>query len=413
MLGRDEEELRALGALWTAREIAQQPAMLRKTHTVLVAGKDALERFFRPLLNRAATRVILTGAGTSAFIGECLAPYLAAKLPCRVEAIPTTDLVCAPYLYFEAGTPTLLVSFGRSGNSPESVAALDLAEQFVGGIHHLAITCNPDGALARRIAAAGNGMAILLPEETHDRSFAMTSSFSCMTYAALAALASEASGQRGDPIVRAPDTRPEPGSSARAALSGIDGMEARVEHVAQAVEAVIAAQADAMKTLAGRRHERVVYLGSHIFKGLAREAALKMLELTDGGMIAAYDSPLGFRHGPKTIVNDKTLVVIFLSNDDYTRRYDIDLLDEIRRDGRYGGLLAISGRDEDVPAGVERILIPTMGDAEDVDLLIPFIAAPQMLAFEESISRGLSPDKPNTSGTVNRVVQGVRIHAVR
>ena len=274
MLGRDEEELRGLGALWTAREIAQQPAMLRKTHTVLVAGKDALERFFRPLLNRAATRVILTGAGTSAFIGECLAPYLAAKLPCRVEAIPTTDLVCAPYLYFEAGTPTLLVSFGRSGNSPESVAALDLAEQSVGGIHHLAITCNPDGALARRIAAAGNGVAILLPEETHDRSFAMTSSFSCMTYAALAA------------------------------LSGIDGMEARVEHVAQAVEAVIAAQADAMKTLAGRRHERVVYLGSHIFKGLAREAALKLLELTDGGMIAAYDSPLGFRHGPKTIVNE-------------------------------------------------------------------------------------------------------------
>ena len=62
---------------------------------------------------------------------------------------------------------------------------------------------------------------------------------------------------------------------------------------------------------------------------------------------------------------------------------------------------------------VERILIPAMGDAEDVDLLIPFIAAPQMFAFEGSISRGLSPDKPNTSGTVNRVVQGVRIHAVR
>jgi GNAT superfamily N-acetyltransferase len=37
--------------------------------------------------------------------------------------------------------------------------------------------------------------------------------------APLAALASEASGQRGDPIVRAPDTRPEPGSSARAALA--------------------------------------------------------------------------------------------------------------------------------------------------------------------------------------------------
>ncbi len=131
---------------------------------------------------------ILTGAGTSAFIGECLAPYLAARLPCRVEAIATTDLVSAPYLYFEAGTPTLLVSFGRSGNSPESVAALDLAEQFVGEIHHLAITCNRGRRACPQVGTAGNGMAILLPEETHDRSFAMTSSFSCMTYAALAAL---------------------------------------------------------------------------------------------------------------------------------------------------------------------------------------------------------------------------------
>ena len=49
-LGRDEGELQALGALWTAREIAQQPAMLRKTHAALVAREDALERFLRPLL---------------------------------------------------------------------------------------------------------------------------------------------------------------------------------------------------------------------------------------------------------------------------------------------------------------------------------------------------------------------------
>jgi tagatose-6-phosphate ketose/aldose isomerase len=166
-----------------------------------------------------------------------------------------------------------------------------------------------------------------------------------------------------------------------------------------------------MKALAGRGYERVVYLGSHMFKGLAREAALKLLELTDGGMIAAYDSPMGFRHGPKTIVTGKTLVVVFLSNEPYTRRYDLDLLAEIERDRRHGALLAISGQDLD--AGVERILIPDMRDAEDVDLLIPFIAAPQMFAFEASLQRGLSPDKPNVSGTVNRVVQGVRIHPFR
>ena len=132
-------------------------------------------------IGRITERIgIMTGAGTSAFIGECLAPYLGACLPCRVEAIPTTDLVAAPSLYFEAETPTLLVSFARSGDSPESVAALELAERSVHGMHHLAITCNRDGALARRIGAAGNGMALLLPAETNDRGFAMTSSFTGM-----------------------------------------------------------------------------------------------------------------------------------------------------------------------------------------------------------------------------------------
>ena len=190
-------------------------------------------------------------------------------------------------------------------------------------------------------------------------------------------------------------------------------MQARVDRIAQAMETVIAVQAAAMKALAARKYERVVYLGSHIFKGLAREAALKLLELTDGGMITAYDSPLGFRHGPKTMVNERTLVVSFLSNDAYARRYDLDLLEEIFRDRKAGSVLALSGRDEGMPAGVERILIPGMEDAQDVDLLIPFIAAPQMLAFEAAIGRGLSPDNPNISGIVHRVVQGVRIHAVK
>jgi tagatose-6-phosphate ketose/aldose isomerase len=378
--GRDEAELEALGGRWTAREIAQQPAMLRQTHSALAAGADALAHFLRPLLGRPATRVVLTGAGTSAFIGECLAPYLAGKLPCRVEAIPTTDLVCAPRLYLERETSTLLVSFARSGNSPESVAAVELAEALLGDIRHLGITCNRQGALARRLATAGRAMTILLPEETDDRGFAMTSSFSCMTWAGLAA------------------------------LSGIDGMQPRVERIARAVEGVIAAQAARMQELARGTHGRVVYLGSHVFKGLAREAALKLTELTDGALVAVHDSPLGFRHGPKTIVDEATLVAMFLSNDDHARRYELDLVGEIVREARHRTLLVISARDDGVPAAVEQIGVPDMAGAEDVDLLFPYIAAPQMLAFEAAISRRLAPDHPNVAGTVHRVVQGVRIH---
>lgn len=378
LLGFDEATLERKGGLWTAREIVQQPEMLRRTQAILMAKKAEIEAFLKPLLARKV-RVILTGAGTSAFIGTCLAPALAAQLKVRVEAIPTTDLSCAPQLYFEADTPTLLVSFGRSGNSPESVAAVELADRFVTDLHHLVVTCNADGALAR-YAATARGYTILLPEETHDRSFAMTSSFSCMTYAALSA------------------------------LSGIDALQGRIDAIANATQGVIDGYTAAMQQVASEGYERIVYLGSHIFQGLAQESGLKLLELTNGGLVTMFDSPLGFRHGPKTIVNSKTLVVVFFSNNAYTRGYDGDLLDELLRDNDAARLIAITAQDGVSVKAADTVRVTGLEKAEDVDLLFPYIICPQIFAFHESLRHNLTPDKPNASGTVNRVVQGVRIH---
>lgn len=381
LFGFDAKTLEARGGLWTAREIAQQPQMLRETQSLLMARRDEITAFLKPVLAPANARIILTGAGTSAFIGECLAPVLATQLKRRVEAIATTDLACAPQLYFEKDTPTLLVSFGRSGNSPESLAAVELADRFVSTLCHLVITCNDDGALAR-YAAQDRGLTILLPEATHDRSFAMTSSFSCMTYAALSA------------------------------LSGVDTFEPRIDAIATAVQSVISDYSEAMKLAADQGFERIVYLGSHIFKGLARESGLKLLELTNGALVTMFDSPLGFRHGPKTIVNNKTLVVVFFSNDAYTRCYDADLLEELLRDGDAAGVIAITAQDGVGLGAADTVQVRGLEGAGDADLLFPYIVAPQIFAFYQSLRHGLTPDKPNASGTVNRVVQGVRIHAL-
>lgn len=378
-LGLTESALDQLGGLWTAREIAQQPAMLRETQALLMARRDEIEAFLAPLLALPTLRVLLTGAGTSAFIGDCLAPVLSARLGRRVEAIPTTDLVCAPQLYFEAETPTVLVSFGRSGNSPESVAAVELADRLVKTLHHLVITCNDQGALAA-YARGARGLTVQLPEATHDRSFAMTSSFSCMTYAALAI------------------------------FSGIGAMDARIDAIARATQQVITDYTEVLQTAAAEGYERVVYLGSHIFQGLAREAGLKLLELTNGALVTMFDSPLGFRHGPKTIVNSATLIVVFFSNNAYTRSYDIDLLDELRRDNDAARVIAITAQDGVGLARSDELSVLGLEAADDAELLFPYIVAPQIFAFFESLRLGLTPDKPNTSGTVNRVVQGVRIH---
>lgn len=360
---------------WTRREILQQPATLRATQALLDAHQAQIAAFVHPLLDQAALRIILCGAGTSAFIGECLAPWLSATLGRPVEAVATTDIVSAPHLYLDAARLTLMVSFGRSGNSPESIAAVELADARIASVHHLMITCNAEGALSRR--SAGNNHVVLLPEETHDRAFAMTSSFSAMLLAALSIF----TGQ---------------------------GMHARVEAIARAVEAMLRRSDAVAASLAARDFERVVYLGSGVFQGLAREAALKLLELTDGAVPTLFESSLGFRHGPKTIVTPRTLVVVFVSNDPLTRRYDLDIIEELRADGHCSEVLVIAAQD----TGGETLLVEHAADLSDADLLFPYIVFAQLYGLHCSLRLGRTPDQPNAAGTVNRVVQGVRIHTL-
>ncbi|MET3722811.1 SIS domain-containing protein [Sphingomonas trueperi] len=360
---------------WTRREILQQPATLRATQALLDAHHAEIAAFVRPLLDQPDLRVMLCGAGTSAFIGDCLAPWLSATLGRPVEAVATTDIVSAPHLYLDAARPTLMVSFGRSGNSPESVAAVELADARIASVHHLVITCNAEGALSRR--TSGNNHVVLLPEETHDRAFAMTSSFSAMLLAALSIFTGR-------------------------------GMDARVEQIARAVEAMLRRSEAVAASLAARDFERVVYLGSGVFQGLAREAALKLLELTDGAVPTLFDSSLGFRHGPKTIVTPRTLVVVFVSNDPLTRRYDLDIVEELRADGHCSEVLVIAARDTDG----ETLLVEHAADLADADLLFPYIVFAQLYGLHCSLRLGRTPDQPNAAGTVNRVVQGVRIHTL-
>jgi tagatose-6-phosphate ketose/aldose isomerase len=243
-------------------------------------------------------------------------------------------------------------------------------------VRHLVVTCNAEGALSQ--ANLRQAKTLLLPEETHDVSFAMTSSFSCMMYATLNALS-------------------KPGA-----------FDHRIGAFAQATRRVIQ-ESPALQELASNKFERVVYLGSGPFQHLAREATLKLGELTNGAVVTCFDSPLGFRHGPKTFVNDRTLVFVYVSNDPLTRKYDHDLLDELRRDGRAARVIEVTARPRS-DAARDTLQVPGMAEAADVELLWPYIAIAQLYAFHQSRALGLSPDNPNKEGTVNRVVQGVRLY---
>lgn len=375
----EDDDLAARGAAFTSVEIAQQPAVWRDLSALLTQRHDEIRGFVDPLLAKPDLRIVLSGAGTSAFAGEVLAPALTRTLGRRVDAVATTDVVSNPREVFAEDVPTLLVSFSRSGDSPESVAATQLADQCLCSVSHLVVTCDPDGSLARDHDSSRSSLVLLMPPEANDRGFAMTSSFTAMLLATWLVLAPTA----GDPPSQL------------------------VERLAAAGEQALG-ESRRMAELAQRGYDRVVYIGSGPLGGLARESALKMLELTAGRVVSYFDTSLGFRHGPKAVLHERTLAVVFLSNDSYTRGYDEDIAAELR--GALGPehVLVVAARDTGSTATDVRIT--GLDDVSDALLALPFVVVAQQLALRCSLARGVTPDNPFPSGEVNRVVQGVTVH---
>ncbi|MFZ3507033.1 SIS domain-containing protein [Vibrio harveyi] len=378
VLGYELPWLEQRNGVHTAQEISHQPQLWRALSTILEEQYEAIRDFLMPLLEQPDLRIILTGAGTSAFVGDAAAPFIQEGLRFQVESIPTTDLVSNPEQYLDPSRPTLVVSYARSGNSPESVAAVALVDQLVPHCHHLFLTCNRDGELSHYARTAQNACCVIMPEGSNDKSFAMTSSFSCMLMSTLTLFGGQSPKQWHE----------------------------QIEVVAALCEAKLEQWESAIKALASQSYERLIVIGSGGFAGLAREASLKSLELSAGKVMTAFDSSLGFRHGPKFTINDKAVVIQLLSSDAYTRGYDLDLFNEIRRDKQALAHIALTelSLNEDDVFEFGRL------DLGDQWLCFPFILFCQMLAFEKSLQLGFGPDNPCPTGEVNRVVQGVTIY---
>ncbi|GHD65855.1 SIS domain-containing protein [Jeongeupia chitinilytica] len=374
-LDHDHDWLVAHGAIHTAREIAQQPRLWREITATLQASAADWQPWLNDLLATPNLRVVMTGAGTSAFAGKTLAPVLRERTGLRIDPVATTDIVGDPQAWLDPRLPTLLVSFARSGNSPESVAAVELADQLLPDCRHLILTCNPDGALARYAAGNPRVRCVLMPDGANDQSFAMTSSFTSMFVSAALMLGAV-------PLADA---------------------AARVESVAALCEAKLALWPQRARQLAIDGFERVVYLGSNGLAGLAEEASLKLLELTAGRIATRFDSPLGVRHGPKFMIDARTCVLVFMSSKPYTRRYDDDLYAELVGNGIAPQVIALG-------TGAGDTLQVELADADDLWLALPYLLFAQLFAFEASLAAGLTPDNPCPTGEVNRVVQGVTIY---
>ena len=380
-----EEQMKENFSTYTIHEIYQQPSTWRKTCAQLAACKEELQKFVDQVVKAEDFDIVLTGAGTSEFVGNSLYHALNKKYDFKVKSYASTDIVPNPEDTLSRTKPTLLVNFGRSGNSPESVGNVEAAEVVCENIYHLFVTCNSEGALSKLADKHDNCFALNLTPETHDKSFAMTSSYSNMYLATYLALN----------------------------LDRLDEITAAVEKICVSDEHFLDSQYDSVaKIVADFDFNRIVYLGNIALKGVAQESALKMLELTAGKVATMYDSPLGFRHGPKSIINDNTLTVVYLSDDDYRRRYELDLVKEMagQRKGNKIAVVYNKACAEAEELADYTIQFHVGEEMENIMLGLNFITFAQTLAVMKSLSLGITPDNPCPTGEVNRVVQGVTLY---
>ena len=385
--GKDPDWFNTHGATATAREIAQQGDCWEKIPALLATTNPALKTRLHAALHDARATIAFSGAGTSAYVGDILAPAIQRHSRAHSLATASSDLVAQPAGKLPRDAHGFLFAFARSGNSPESVASLEKAATIAPELVPVAVTCNDRGALAEH-CRNGHGYCCQMPPETHDESFVMTSSFSTMTLFT-AALCREALDL------------PPPDFTALAAA----------QHHARDTYYT----SPALDALA--RAARIIYLGSGALYGAARESALKILEMTAGKIPTMAETTLGFRHGPKSLINNETAVCFFISSDPYSQQYDRDLALEVLGDGNAAHVhiyapAAFLARYPEIAASRAHVTaFDAALDGQDDAALAPlYVQYAQLTGLRCALDAGISPDNPSPDGSVNRVVKGVTVY---
>lgn len=377
---------RADGYVHTLAEIWQQPQLWNDTARRTLSSQGDWSDFVN-----SAQAVVLTGSGSSFFVGKCIGDALQASTTKPVTAVESGEILMLGIDVLPAARPLLVVSFSRSGDSPESAGLVRYLLSEDSGIRHLLICCNPDGSLARNWGPHGTNRdervrALTLDERCCDQSLVMTSSFTNMAVAGLGLGAQHLAAQERY-------------------LDSADRLAASVANL-------LRNELEPVEDFATEDIDRMIAIGSGALYGAALEASLKMLEMTDGRVMTRGDTCLGLRHGPMCGLNGRSLLFMPLSSHPLRRAYQLDVLRELDRK-RLGCRKVLVGSDipvQETASGDLVLNLPGLHDPGDEWIAVASVVAGQLLAFLRCRSEGLRPDEPAVSDSITRVVLGFTLH---
>jgi len=389
LLNLPDAEKTTRGLVHTPAEIAQQPETWLSTFALFRNRSAEINDFLTASGPRgiAGVRptVFLVGAGTSDYIGQSLVHLLRKAWEYDVTAIPSTDLLTHFDELVRPRQKYLWVSFSRSGDSAEGVAVLQAAWRKRPDIHHLVISCNAKGRMVGESARKSQVLSVCLDDAVNDRGLAMTSSFSNMVVFGQC-LAHAAEPAKYEPILM---------------------------QLVQSANSLLPIAADCAAALAKEPYTKACFVGSGPLRAVARESALKVLELSAGKVLTMSESALGLRHGPMAALDQDTLLVCFLSSDQRVREYERDLLEEIGNKRLVKRRVVVAGSGASViESFTEQYLAPSTQSPVADHYRPPLdVIFGQLLGLFFSLRRNLRPDCPSPNGAISRVVQNVVIHS--
>ena len=386
-----QEQQKARGLLYTPREIAQQPDTWQGTLKIFRSEQARICAFLtsvglgEPSANSTTQRpvVFLVGAGTSDYIGQALALLLRQHWQCEVVACASTDLLPNLSDYIVAGQQYLWVSFSRSGDSPEGVAAIELASDRFPQVAHLVVTCNPEARMVALAKKHPRACVLILDDAVNDRSLAMTSSFTNMVV-------------MGHCLAHA---------------WSLETYTPLLAQLTAAARTLLGTGFTLAESLAQLRLPRLCLVGTGALAAVAKESALKVLEMSAGQVKAISETTLGLRHGPMAVLDQQTMFVCFVSTDTRRQGYAADLLRELGDKQVTASRLAIGPASAEAEfAPLCEIYLPLEADVPDGYRPILDVIFGQLLGLCTSIAYGSQPDAPSPGGVINRVVQDFAIY---
>lgn len=332
----------------TYHEIYKQPESFEAAYQAFKESYELLEEVWA----EPVEEVIFTGCGTSFYLAQSAAFAFSSCSKTSSRAVCCSELYYYPDHYVK-GKRVLLIPITRKSVTTEVRRAVERL-RIRPGVRTLSITCD-DGSHVY------NDYVLLSPK-ARENSVVMTRTFTSMLYLAVL-LALYAGGRQKE-------------------IEELNGYGEKAEQFLRRAD-------DLAAKILGDRSGLTLFvtLGQGIYYGVANECMNKMKEMGIANSEAYHT--LEYRHGPMSLVDGHTLIILFSSEE--TREEDRRLLKEMKG---YGAVTAVVGIDaeSDIDAADYRLNLPK--EYCDLQNAPMAVMIGQMIGYYLAKEKGLDADSP-------------------